>query len=380
MPSLHRVCVLSASLMAAAAGLSCVGAAGCHSHSARAEAALAVTSEGSGESVEHAMAVAAARFLESLSPELRARAQRPFDDKAREDWHYIPRKGSGIEFGEMNVEQRRAARDLMRSALSSQGMNKVEQIMQLDAVLREMEQEKGPRRDPLAYSISVFGSPARDAADAPGAGHDDAHRAPWGWKLEGHHISLNFTGVHEHTASTPAFLGSNPGEVRQGDRAGVRVLAAEEDLARELLASLTPEQRREAILSGDAPKDILAAPGRDVSKVDGTGLPVGAMNARQRGVVDRLLREYAHNLRQELAEQELARIGAAGKDKIRFAWIGSDQRGQGHFYRLSGPTFVIEYDNTQNDANHIHTVWRDRERDFGHDLLREHIEHDHAGK
>lgn len=382
MPHPNRVRVVSVSLLALALGLSGAAAAGRHSGAARTPVVLPVNKEASDESVEHAMAIAATRFLASLSPELRARAQLPFDDKAREDWHYVPRKRSGIEFAEMNAEQRRAARDLMRAALSSQGMNKVEQIMQLDSVLRDMEQEKGPRRDPLAYSICVFGFPPSEveAADATDAKHDHAHAAPWGWKLEGHHISLNFTGVHEHTTTTPAFLGSNPGEVRQGDRAGLRVLAVEEELARELLASLTPDQRREAVLSGEVPKDILAVPGRDVSKVDQTGLTVSEMKASQRGIVDRLLHEYANNLQHELAQQELSRIESAGKDKIRFAWIGSDQRGQGHFYRLSGPTFVIEYDNTQNDANHVHTVWRDRERDFGHDLLREHLEHDHGAK
>lgn len=314
------------------------------------------------------MAAAATAFLDSLTPQLRARAALPFDDASREDWHYIPRHTAGVEFSEMNDAQRLAARNLMRAALSSRGMNKVEEIMQLDAVLREMEKGAGPRRDPLAYSIVVFGTPGAGGANGDGR---------WGWKLEGHHISLNFTGVKDDTAVTPSFLGANPAEVRQGDRAGVRVLAWEEDMARELLASLTPEQRREAIIGDVAPPDILAAPGRSLDVIDSTGIAFSSMDAGQRALVERLLAEYAGTLRHELADHELDRIRAAGLDKIRFAWLGSDRRGEGHYYRLCGPTFVIEYDNTQNGANHVHTVWRDRQRDFGHDLLKEHYEHDH---
>lgn len=315
------------------------------------------------------MAAAAAVFLDSLTPELRARAALPFEDKAREDWHYVPRRGAGVEFSEMNDAQRIAARNLMRSALSSRGMNKVEEIMQLDAVLREMEAGAGVRRDPLAYSIAVFGTPRVGGAEAVMGG--------WGWKLEGHHLSLNFTGVGESAAVTPSFLGSNPGEVRQGDRAGVRVLAWEEDLARELLASLSAQQRREAVVSDKAPADILATPGRSLDEIESVGLAVSSMGAAQRAIVERLLGEFAGNLRHDLAEQELERIRAAGLERVRFAWMGSDRRGEGHYYRLSGPTFVIEYDNTQNGANHVHTVWRDRQRDFGRDLLKEHYQDGH---
>ena len=305
------------------------------------------------------MAGAATAFLASLTPELRTKAALPFDGAARQDWHYVPRDRAGVEFAQMDDVQRRAARALMRSALSSQGAGKVEEIMLLDAVLREMEKGSGVRRDPLAYSVAVFGTPGGDA---------------WGWKLEGHHVSLNFTGAGTSTAVTPAFLGANPAEVRTGERAGLRVLSQEEDLARELLASLTADERRTAVLGDRAPDDILAVPGRALEQVDGSGLAWAAMNPAQRALVERLLAEFARNLRYDLAEAELARIHAAGMDAVRFAWMGSDRRGEGHYWRLSGPTFVIECDNTQNGANHVHTVWRDRQRDFGRDLLRDHRE------
>ncbi len=313
------------------------------------------------------MAEEAVRFLDSLTPDLRAKAALAWNDKAREDWHYVPRDSAGVEFSEMNESQRIAARALMRSALSSRGMNKVEEIMLLDTVLREMEAGRGPRRDPLAYSIAVFGN--------PGVGETE----PWSWKIEGHHISLNFTSIADDTAVTPSFLGANPAEVRSGDRAGVRVLAWEEDLARQLLASLNDEQRKAAIISDKAPGDIMAVPGRSLKEIDSAGAAVSSMDEHQRAIVGQLLEEYAGTLRHELAAHELERIRAAAIEKIRFAWMGSDQRGEGHYYRLTGPTFVIEYDNTQNRANHVHTVWRDRQRDFGHDLLKEHYEHDHAG-
>jgi hypothetical protein len=315
------------------------------------------------------MAAAAARFLAALAPDLRAKAALPFDAPARQDWHYVPRARPGVEFTELSDAQRIAARDLLRSALSPQGTAKVEEVMLLESILLEVEKASGPRRDPLGYSIAVFGTPGT---------------APWAWKIEGHHVSLNFTdgapaaGGAAPTAVTPAFLGANPAEVRSGPRAGVRVLAAEEDVARALLASLSAEQRAAAVLGDRAPADILAVPGRALDQVDASGLAVERMDDAQRALVERLLAEFAGNLRRDLADAELARIRAAGLGRVRFAWIGGAARGQGHYWRLSGPTFVIEYDNTQNDANHVHTVWRDRGRDFGRDVLAEHAAREHA--
>ena len=306
------------------------------------------------------MSAAAARFLGSLTPELRAKAALAFEPAVREKWQYVPATRDGVSFAEMNDAQKMAARDLIRSALSPRGVGKVEQIMMLDAVLGEIEQGRGPARDPLAYSIAVYGTPGAEGS--------------WGWRIEGHHISLNFTGRGGAACATPAFLGANPAEVRRGDRAGVRVLAVEEDLGRELLRSLDAGQMKEALIGETAPPDILSVPGRSLEEVSSVGLAVAAMSGVQRQKVERLLEEYAGNLRYELAAKEMERIRAAGIEKVRFAWAGSADRGKGHYYRLSGPTFVIEYDNTQNDANHVHTVWHDRERDFGHDLLKEHLE------
>lgn len=326
------------------------------------------TAEGNADVAPAArMAAAAAKFLDTLTPELRAKAALPFADEGRLDWHFVPRARIGVAFKAMDDTQRIAARELVRSALSSSGANKVEEIMALETVLREIEKGARPgHRDPLAYSIVVFGEP--DAG---------ADAKPWAWKIEGHHVSLNFTGVNQQTAVTPAFLGSSPARIPHGERAGLRVLAAEEDLGRELLASLDTDQRRAAIIADVAPADIVAIPGRSIDQVDASGLAVASMNADQRAIVERLLGAYAGNMRQDLAEHELQRIAAAGIDQLRFAWMGGEKRGEGHYYRLSGPTFVIEYDNTQGGANHVHSVWRDRQHDFGRDLLKEHHEHAH---
>lgn len=327
-----------------------------------------LASEPGEEAAAARMAAAASAFLDSLSPELRAKAALPFDDPSRVDWHYIPRVRVGVAFKEMSDIQRTAAQALLRSALLSNGANKVEEIMALEAVLHEIEKgPEPPRRDPLKYWIAVFGDP--DAG---------TNAQPWAWKFEGHHVSLNFTGLHQHTAVTPSFLGSSPAEIPHGERSGTRVLAAEEDLARELLALLSSDQRGAAILSETAPDDILARPGRSIEDVDSSGLAVSAMTEPQRALVKRLLDVYAGNLRPDLADHERALISAAGFDHLRFAWMGSDQRGKGHYYRLSGPTFVIEYDNTQGNANHVHTVWRDRQREFGRDLLKQHYQEDHS--
>lgn len=319
-----------------------------------------------------AMAAAAVKFMDTLPPDVRAKAVLAFDGPERQDWHFVPRQRPGLAFKEMTDPQRIAARNLLRTALSSQGMLKVESIMALDTVLFDMERAAGgdgASRDALNYSISIFGSPTDSK--------------PWGWRIEGHHLCLNFTSpTSELTAVTPAFLGSNPAEVRQGGKAGVRVLAVEEDLGRELVTSLTPEQRLEAVISKDAPADVLSMPGRSLDAAipdPPAGLLVSKMNAEQRVLVEELLAEFAGNLRRELAEQELGRIRKAGIEQIRFAWAGGVQPGQGHYYRLVGPTFVIEYDNTQNNANHVHTIWHDRQHDLGRDMLKEHYQQDHDG-
>ena len=305
------------------------------------------------------MTTAAQAFLETLDEEARAQAMIPLEDEERFNWHFTPRKRKGLPLKAMTTEQRIAAHDLMQSALSSKGYLKATSIMQLEAVLKMLE-DGSPRRDQENYAFSVFGTPSLDA--------------PWGWRLEGHHLSLNYTSTTDELAATPAFFGSNPAEVRAGPSAGLRVLAAEEDLARDLMAELDEEQRAKATILEEAPDEIITGVVRKVSLDTFEGLPAAEMTDVQRGMLRLILEEYAHNMPHDVAHRQLQKIDEAGFDSLHFGWAGTLERGGPHYYRVHGPTLLLEYDNTQNDANHIHTIWRDFEGDFGEDLLQRHYE------
>ncbi|MBL8764253.1 MAG: DUF3500 domain-containing protein [Phycisphaerae bacterium] len=317
------------------------------------------------------MGQAARAWLATLGPELAQRARFAYDAKERTDWRFVPGERAGVSFKEMNDTQRRAGHALLRSGMSASGYLKTTSIMQLDMVLRDLERARGgdgASRDPERYVLAVFGEPG-------GA-------TPWGWKVEGHHVSLNFSSVDEElTATTPSFLGANPAEVRDGPRAGLRVLSAEEDLGRRLARSLSPEQRRVAVSAEAAPRDVLLGPGTSAAGVEARGVAYSDLTPDQRELVEALIGTYAGNLRGDLRAWQLARLRAAGIEKVRFSWAGRLESGQGHYYRLQGPTFIIEYDNTQDGANHVHTVWRDPVHDFGSgrdDPLRRHLGEDHG--
>jgi hypothetical protein len=248
---------------------------------------------------------------------------------------------------------------LLRAGSSARGYEKATGVIELEGILRELE-TFGWFRDPELYWLTIFGAPSDGAS--------------WGWRFEGHHVSLNFASTRsEIVLSTPAFLGANPARVPSGPRAGWRLLPTEEDLARRLLASLAPGQRARALLSEGAPADIVMGPGRRMPPQP-AGLPASELNASQRETLLSLVAEYVRNARAEIADARWKKIEAAGVEKIRFAWAGSAALGSGHYYRLQGPTFLIEYDNTQDRANHVHSVWRDLPADSGADLLRRHYE------
>jgi hypothetical protein len=214
-------------------------------------------------------------------------------------------------------------------------------------------------RDPDLYYLSIFGTPST--------------ASPWGWRTEGHHLSLNFTIANGTTVATaPAFFGANPALVRSGTRQGLRALAAEEDLARELVASLRPEQRGVAVVATEAPRDIVTGNAVEVDALSPAGISVTALDDAQTALLLRIIDEYLARMADELADERRARLAVTDFSAVTFAWAGSIEQGEPHYYRIQGPTFLIEYDNTQNDANHIHSVWRDFAGDFGRDLLREH--------
>ena len=319
---------------------------------------------GEPEPAPKGMASAASAWLATLDDEQRGRALLSWDGAERKNWHYVPKQRKGLRIEEMTPAQRLAAHDLLRSALSSRGYLKATTIISLEAVLRRIEQARGRRathRNPELFTFAVFGEPSG--------------KKPWGWRVEGHHLSLNFSSVTgEWVATTPTFFGANPATVPDGPEAGLRVLADEEDLARRLLESMTPAQRERAVIADRAPRDILLGPGRKADLKERSGLPVASMNDSQKQLLWRLIEEYAENLRHDLAESRLQRIREAGLDGVHFAWAGDARPGKPHYYRIHGPTFVVEYDNMHPDPGHIHTVWRDPAGDFGEDLLRRHLE------
>jgi hypothetical protein len=304
------------------------------------------------------LASATADFLASLRPEQRGKAVFQFEDAERVNWHFIPRQRRGLPLKEMSPEQQELARRILRTALSERGYLKASTIIELEQVLREMGQNPGVR-DPELYFFSVFGSPGPDE--------------PWGLRAEGHHLSLNFTVVGDSLVATaPAFMGANPAEVRGGARAGLRPLAAEEDLARELIHALDTDQRAAAVIANVTPRDIVTGAAARVEPLSPVGIPVTQLRADQARLLVRLIDEYLGRMAGPLAERRRAALEQTDFGEVAFAWAGSLERGRPHYYRIQGPSFLIEYDNTQNNANHIHTVWRDFDGDFGRDLIREH--------
>ena len=305
------------------------------------------------------MAVAADRLLESLSPAQTAKATFPYESEERLNWHFIPRARKGLPIKELSSEQRALAFALIQSGLSGTGFLKATTIMSLEQILRELEKGSGPVRDPELYYLTIFGKPE--------------DRGKWGWRIEGHHLSLNFVLEDgKIVAATPAFFGSNPGEVRQGPRQGLRTLADREERALRLVQALDEGQRKKVLFAEKAPADIRAAatrPGGGVVPQPPTDPAVGIayadLNADQRSLLRALVESYAMDMPIEVAKAWMDEIASAGSEHVQFAWAGPADRSQGHAYRIQGPTFLIEFNNTQNNANHIHSVWRNMLGDFG---------------
>ena len=299
-------------------------------------------------------------FLDSLTSEQRSKCTFAFEDEQRFDWHVIPRPRKGVPLKELDDKPRQLAHDFLKTGLSQRGYLKATTIIELEAILRELQRQRTDR-DPELYYFTIFGKPSL--------------KEPWGWRVEGHHLSLNFTIVGgKMVATTPSFFGANPAEVKQGARQGLRVLGAEEDKARELLLSLDERQRAVAIFDSKAPPDILTLATKTAEPLAPVGIQANQFSKQQMNLLTRLLEEYAASMPAELAAERMEKLRRAGLEKITFGWAGDIERGQPHYYRVQGPTFLIEYDNTQNNASHIHSVWRDFHGDFGRDLLREHYQ------
>jgi hypothetical protein len=307
---------------------------------------------------EATMRSAAKALVAALNDEQRAKIRIPFDAEERMNWQFVPIARKGLPLKEMTEDQRKAALALLKTGLSASGYTKAETIRNLENVLRA--QSGSATRDPELYFFSIFGDPDADT---------------WGWRYEGHHCSQNWTITGgKATGTTPAFFGANPAEVMDGPMKGTRALPAEDDLARAFLSALTDEQRRVAIVSEKAPTEIVTSNSRKATALDPVGLVAGTLSPAQQALLMKLIEEHASAQPAALAEQRLGKVKAEGWGNVRFAWMGSTVKGpgNGNYYRIQGKTFLIEYDNTQNQANHQHIVWRDFAGDFGADLLAEH--------
>jgi len=302
------------------------------------------------QTATQAMARAAKALIATLEPAQLEKLRFPFASEERFNWHFIPRTRLGLPLKEMTEAQRTAAFALLKTGLSEKGYTKAETIRSFEDILRAVEKGR-ITRDPELYFFSIFGDP---------------DEATWGWRYEGHHVAQNWTIAGGKAISTsPAFLGANPAEVREGPRTGTRPLGAEEDLARAFVAALTPDQLKTAIVNPTAPNDIVTMNSRKASRVEHGGIAAATLTDKQRGLLMALIEEHANVQSLPLAYGRMAKVHGESPANIVFAWLGTTEKGKAHYYSIQGETFLIEYDNTQNNANHQHIVWRDFNGDFG---------------
>jgi hypothetical protein len=340
-------------------------------------AAFAVGSAVAQQRAAAAMATSAQAFLATLTPAQRQKAVFALQSEEWTRWHFIPVtmfERHGLTIKEMSEAQRQKAQDLLKASLSQSGYNIANATMKNETLLGMVEETerqtaarsggRGPAvipRDPENYYVSVFGEPGANAQ--------------WGWRLEGHHVSLRFAvnGSKMAVSSTPLFFGANPAEVQDGPDKGQRILGVEEDTARALLAALDQSQKTTAIVAPQAPGDIISMTKVQADPLNPAGISAAQLSAAQRDLLMKVIESYSGAMLPEVASERLGKIRQAGVDKISFAWFGPIERGQKYYYRVQGPTFLIEHNNTQNNGNHVHGVWRDFNGDFGRDVLAEHM-------
>ncbi len=316
--------------------------------------------------------VEASRFINLLNTEQQQQVLIPFENDERYNFNYVPLNNrKGIAMSALNSSQRQQVLVLLRSSLSNVTVDKITAIMQLETILKQIEQRSANDhyRDPEKYFISIFGSPVDSSI--------------WGWRFEGHHISFNFSVDQQRLISgTPSFLGSNPAVVLSGPQKNKEILKEETSAGFALLHSLSKDALGKAVISTTAPAEIITGADRKAMIENPEGVLYTELNTSSQLLFLRLLEVYLHRYKKELADKMLLDIKNAGMENLRFAWAGEQQRGVGKpcYYRIHGPTIIIEYDNTQNNANHIHTVIRDLKNDFGEDALLDHYKHGHHHK
>lgn len=323
-----------------------------------------VSSVHAADEVADAMSKSANELIATFSNDQKATALYPFSED-RKGWHFIPKEREGLSLADMSDEQDAIVFELLGQGLSSQGVHTLKEVMSLESVLAIMEGE-GRRfpRSPELYHVWIFGT--------PGSAH-------WGWRFEGHHISVNATVVEGQGVSmSPTFIGSNPAEVPSGDRKGFRALPSEEDVGFKLVLSLNAEQRAKAVYDTTAPNDVISFIDRKTKPLPIAGLSAKDMNKSQMKTLKKLVNVFLKRNKSAIYDRALAVVEDGGWENVVFGWAGSLERHKGNYYFVQGPGFLIEYDNTQNNNNHIHCVWREFDGDFGDDLLmRHHEEHHH---
>jgi len=302
----------------------------------------------------------ASAFVSSLTEQQKVKAVFAFDEMNRYDWHYVPASmlaRTGLAIKDIDSMQKNTFYELLKSFLSADGYKRTENIMSFEYVLKELEPTNS-HRIPENYFVSVYGNPGTDST--------------WGWKFTGHHLALNFTIVNNKLAFSPFLFGSNPAEVKEGPKKGMRIIKDEEDLAFELVNSLNAEQKKIAVFRLKAFTDIVTTNSAQVGPLNPAGILLKDLNKDQKNLVNKIMIAYLSSLPFRLANARMNRVAIEDKNEIRFGWAGGFVRGEPHYYRIQGKTFLIEFDNTQNKANHIHMVWRDFNGDYGEDLLKEH--------
>ncbi len=299
-------------------------------------------------------------FVNALSDVQKSKAVFPFVDTSRFDWNFLPaytNPRTGIAIKELDSIQQLQFYTLLSAYLSNDGYARAKTIMSFEYLLKELE-PSNPSRIPENYFVAVYGNPGKDST--------------WGWKFSGHHLALNFTIVNDQLAFAPFFFGANPGEVKAGPQKGLRIIKAEEDLGFELVNSFTSEQKQTAIFQSEAFAEIVTTNAAKVEPLMPLGLAAKDMTHEQVTILNKLIIAYLSSMPGEIANSRMKKIASEDMDAVRFGWAGGVVPGKPHYYRVQGKTFLIEFDNTQNNANHIHSVWRDFNGDFGRDLLKDH--------
>ena len=309
------------------------------------------------------MKEAASKFVDSLNEKQRSVAIFEYLDGERLFWYFPPLNRHGLPLRDMDKHQRELAFALMATGLTQQAYNQARQIIDMELVLGSSEKERGIVtfvRDPALYYFTVFGDPSQ-------------LEKPWGWRVEGHHISLHFSAwKNEVISTTPFFFGLNPAEVRDGPKTGLRILSAREDIALGLMQSMDASQKSIAIIYDKAPLDLLTYNSSKVVLPHEEGLPASKMNKSQRQALMSLIKEYLMQVKQDIASRTVSAIVDYSLDDIYFAWGGPVDISKAHYYRIHAGDFLVEFDNAQNGANHVHSVWRDIENDFAQDVMRDH--------